>query len=123
VWSRVIIPIDSLALTYQGQLVERKLDFQADKVIAVGVSVSATTPEAAPSSSSSSVSNSSSAQGGGAPAAADDASSSGSGSGSGGSVGLADGSSSTADELGTSEAQPHELFRLLIRDIRAEGEM
>eukprot|EP00882_Tetradesmus_deserticola_P023236 GHRQ01025283.1.p1 GENE.GHRQ01025283.1~~GHRQ01025283.1.p1 ORF type:complete len:260 (+),score=86.04 GHRQ01025283.1:678-1457(+) len=112
VWSQVSIPIDSLALTYQGQLVERKLDFQAGKVISVGVSVSAAaaTPEPASSSSSSS--------GPHTTAAGDDSSIT---SSSGSSAGLGE-DTSTKPQSQTSEAQVHELFRLLIHDIRAEGE-
>jgi hypothetical protein len=110
VWSRVLIPIDSLALTYQGQLVERKLDFQADKVISVGVSVSAAAPEDAIDGSSSS--STGKIQG---DASAGDISSE--------SLGVSEDGSSTAAQVEMSPQKPHELFRLLLRDIRAEGEM
>uniref|UniRef100_A0A383WGC5 NADH:ubiquinone oxidoreductase intermediate-associated protein 30 domain-containing protein n=1 Tax=Tetradesmus obliquus TaxID=3088 RepID=A0A383WGC5_TETOB len=112
VWSEVLIPIDSLTLTFQGQLVERKLEFQADKVISLGVSVSAVQPEDASGSSSSSLE-------GDEPAAGDISS----GSSSSSSLGLGEESSSTVEQAEASEAKPHEMFRLLLRDIRAEGEM
>lgn len=118
VWSEVAIPISSLALTYQGQLVERRLEFQADKVISVGVAVSAAMSEASSSSSS----NSGLAEGDEA-AAGGDADSSSGGSSSSGSIGLSEESSSTVGQEVTSAAQPHELFRLLLRDIRVEGEV
>ncbi|KAF6262544.1 complex I intermediate-associated protein 30-domain-containing protein [Scenedesmus sp. NREL 46B-D3] len=121
VWSQVSIPIDSLALTYQGQLVERKLDFQADKVISVGVSVSAATPEVASSSSSSSSSSVRWKADG--QAAGADSSSGGDSSSTNSSSGLDEDANSTANQVDASEAQPHELFRLLIHDIRAEGEL
>lgn len=44
-WRQVWIPLQSLMLTYQGQLVKRRLEFQANQVISVGVAASAM-PEA-----------------------------------------------------------------------------
>lgn len=40
-WQAVHIPLQSLVLTYQGQLVRRQLEFQASQVISVGVAASA----------------------------------------------------------------------------------
>lgn len=40
-WQSVCIPLQSLVLTYQGQLVKRRLEFQANQVISVGVAASA----------------------------------------------------------------------------------
>lgn len=107
VWHEVVIPISALALTYQGQLVERKLEFQADKVIGVGVSVSAALPAA--DSSSTRLNDPS----------------------SDGSMGTAAGSGLSIDTAVPSQQQQEqqdrvahaELFRMYVREIRAEGEM
>lgn len=112
------IPIDSLALTYQGQLVENKLDFQADKVISVGVSVSATS-SASNGSRSPSTHISEQAEN---IDAADIGDSSSRGQPTGAATAAAAGN--TDQQQGSSlDSRPHEMFRLFIRDIRAEGEM
>jgi hypothetical protein len=112
----VTIPISSLALTYQGQLVEQRLEFQADKVIGVGVAASALPDTEAADAVD--VSSSSSSLGG--------ASSSSSGAGS--NEALSEGSETDGggtNAPGTDGSCPvnvpeHERFRLLIRSIRAE---
>eukprot|EP00775_Hariotina_reticulata_P010347 gene10347-10504_t len=114
-WSQVSIPIDSLALTYQGQLVQQKLEFQADKVISVGVAVSAAMPTSDRSTSSHSASDTSleecAARSLESPAGEQDCTS-----------GSSDASSSTAVIDGQAQVPSQEHFRLFIRHIQAHGE-
>eukprot|EP00878_Enallax_costatus_P028808 GHUV01031153.1.p1 GENE.GHUV01031153.1~~GHUV01031153.1.p1 ORF type:complete len:239 (+),score=71.22 GHUV01031153.1:123-839(+) len=108
VWSEVVIPVSALALTYQGQLVERKLEFQADKVIGVGVSVSAALPVADSSTTG----------------PTDRTSSDGStGETTSNSTSAADAAVQSHQHQQQQQVPDAELFRLFVREIRAEGEM
>lgn len=128
-WQQVQIPLASLLLTYQGQLVQRRLEFQANQVISVGVAASAV-PEAgaealegvsipddittaqASSSGSDAVSGSLNVQEGVDGSGDSSISSSSSGEGQDAPV-----------VLDWESIPEHERFRLLIRSIRADVEV
>lgn len=122
-WQSVSIPLRSLVLTYQGQLVRRQLEFPANHVISVGVAASAipgaeaeavggvdipeNVTELASASSSSSVSDEAATQAAvGSPAAAD----------------ATDTESSSVEGADSSSHPEFERFKLLIRSIQAEVE-
>lgn len=135
VWQQVSIPLQSLLMTYQGQLVQRKLEFQANQVISVGVAASAMPAAEAdmpavsmdtPSDASSSSSHSSSS------GWSESGTASSSSASSQSADGMQDaGDSSSSNELGDAEVTQldssswpeHERFRLLVRSIRAEVEL
>ena len=141
VWQEVVIPLRSLVLTYQGQLVQRRLEFQANQVISVGVAVSAvpdadaeaqggiTLPDNMPeqqlvssSSSSSSGDTVESASSTGRQDAADGSdATSGSSSSSSGAVGT--GEAGVPEPFDWESFPEHERFRLLIRSIHADVEV
>lgn len=129
-WQSVHIPLQSLVLTYQGQLVRRQLEFQANQVISVGLAASAlpaaeaeaagavdlpvdfadlsSSSEAASTSSAGNVQHS--------------ATSSVSGTANGAHSGADSLSAADEDELQNSESSypEHERFKLLIRSIQAD---
>lgn len=127
-WQQVQIPLASLLLTYQGQLVQRRLEFQANQVISVGVAASAVQAGAEALEGVSIPDDITTAQ----------ASSSGSDAVSG-SLNVQEGvdgsgdSSISSSSSGEGQAAPvvldwesipeHERFRLLIRSIRADVEV
>jgi hypothetical protein len=126
----VSIPLQSLVLTYQGQLVKRRLEFQANQVISVGVAASAIPGAEAEAvvgvdipenltelASASSIASSSSS------AADEAASEGGGGSPPAGDVVTGNNESSSEVEESDSSSYPEfERFRLLIRSIHAEVE-
>lgn len=146
-WQRVSIPLRSLLLTYQGQLVQRQLEFQANQVIAVGVAASAMPtaeagvatvsidpPTDASSSGSSSSGWSSSSSDTSSSSSTQDSESTASGAAgsshaSNRSSGEVSTASSSSEPVEADSEQPdssswpeHERFRLLVRSIRAEVE-
>lgn len=130
VWADIRIPIDSLVLTFQGQLVERRLEFQADKVISVGVAVSAALADGAAGAVAAAAvgerggggASSSSSSGGGS--AQQGASSSGAAAAAGSNGGDASAAAQEGDAEGEDEDVPeHERFRILIREIRTHSNM
>jgi hypothetical protein len=128
----VSIPLQSLLLTYQGQLVQRQLEFQANQVIAVGVAASAMpTAEAEVTIGSIDLPTDASSSGGGLSSSSSDSSTLDSHStastqlqGGAGSSHATDSSSEAVEGDGlqpdSSSWPEHERFRLLVRSIRAE---
>lgn len=115
------IPLQALVLTYQGQLVKRRLEFQASQVISVGVAASAmpdsegdalegvAIPDSLPEASSSNSSSTTAAASIPAEGVSNNSASSLAGA--------------AAQVVDSSSFPEHERFSLLIRSIRAEVEL
>lgn len=97
-------------MTYQGQLVERKLEFQADKVIGVGISVAANSSSVGSDGGSvvDSSSSSSSSTGSQHDAAAVESSA---------------GQQAQQQQPSGAKTAKVDVFKIYIKSIRAEGEM